>query len=358
MMGKQWGPNNDGCFYGQYDCPEYCEHCHQGLCLKCSKISSQLDNLTNQCLTFCGDGYLTNQEYFDDENNILYEGCYECKFQRNQFCQICENGICFECQLGYSLNKLQNICDSVCGNGIITHNEEFDNGNLQLLNECSNCKLQCQEQCIICVNGQCLECIQDGWQLNLIDMNCQPICGHQLVLSNEQCDDGNDKENDGCANCFFKCQDECTLCEFGKCRECGYEGWELIVNECFPICGDYLVLGNEEGDDGNRIRSDGCFECKYLCQDQCNDCVGGYCKACNTRGWEFNKIIFVLLYVEMVSLLIQMNNVMMVMIYHMMVVIYVNFNMNNYVHYVNKEYVLNVINQDIYQRQQLYSLFW
>ncbi|CAD8089132.1 unnamed protein product [Paramecium sonneborni] len=279
----------DGCFHGQYDCPEYCEHCHQGQCLKCSKISSQLDNLTNQCLSFCGDGYLANQEQCDDENNIPYDGCYECKFQCNQFCQICENGICFECQLGYSLNKLKNICDSVCGNGIITHNEECDNGDLQLLNECSNCKLQCQEQCIICVNGQCLECIQDGWQLNLIDMNCQPICGDQIVLGNEQCDDGNDKENDGCANCFFKCQDECTKCEFGECRECGYDGWELIVNECFPICGDYLVLGNEECDDGNMIRSDGCFECKYLCQDQCTDCVGGYCKACNTRGWELNK---------------------------------------------------------------------
>ncbi|CAD8104073.1 unnamed protein product [Paramecium primaurelia] len=269
----------DGCFNGQFDCPEDCEYCFKGQCLQCNLESSQLNTLNNQCISLCGDGYLSHYEQCDDANNIPYDGCFQCFFQCNYYCHTCQNGECSQCSIGYYLDQSKNNCYSICGDGIVAHDEQCDNGNLISDQLCVDCKLLCQEQCITCIDGQCLECISLGWQLDAVNMNCQPICGDLLVLGNEQCDDGNDENDDGCIDCYFQCQEQCTLCDRGECRECNVEGWQLYINKCTTICGDQLVLGKEECDDGNHIPHDGCYECKYQCQEQCTDCVKGICKA-------------------------------------------------------------------------------
>ncbi|CAD8125624.1 unnamed protein product [Paramecium sonneborni] len=278
----------DGCFNGQFDCPEDCEQCYQGQCLLCNKESTQLNTLNNQCISLCGNGQLSHNEQCDDANNIPYDGCFLCEFSCNYYCQTCHLGVCSQCQMGYQLDQSKNICQSICGDGIVTHDEQCDDGNLLQYQECVNCKLICQEQCINCVDGQCFECVSIGWQLNLIDMNCQPICGDLLIVGDEQCDDGNDINDDGCIDCYFQCQEQCTLCEKGECRECNTEGWQLNINRCTTICGDKLVINREECDDGNITPHDGCYECKFQCQEQCTDCLLGVCQACIKPGWVLN----------------------------------------------------------------------
>ena len=37
------------------------------------------------------------------------------------------------------------------------------------------------------------------------------------------------------------------------------EGWKCPDNICTPICGDNLIIGIEECDDGNKFENDECF---------------------------------------------------------------------------------------------------
>lgn len=52
-------------------------------------------------------------------------------------------------------------------------------------------------------------------------------------------------------------------------------------------CGDELVMPEEECDDGNRAAFDGCFNCKIECQSSCLECRRGRCYKCNF-GWTLN----------------------------------------------------------------------
>ncbi|CAK90081.1 unnamed protein product, partial (macronuclear) [Paramecium tetraurelia] len=275
----------DGCFNGMYDCPGNCKYCYRGQCLQCNLKSYQLNTLDNQCISYCGDGYLSDYEECDDGNIIPYDGCHQCVFQCSQYCQICQFGVCFECSIGYYLDKPKNSCYNICGDGILVHEEQCDNGNLGSNEICLSCNLVCNEQCTTCIDGQCFECTSLGWKLDLLNMNCQPTCGDLLVVGNEQCDDGNQDDDDGCIDCYIQCQDQCTLCELGFCKECNVKGWELIDATCISICGDKLVLGLEECDDGNQLPYDGCYECKFQCSEQCTECQNGVCKACISPGW-------------------------------------------------------------------------
>ncbi|CAD8109131.1 unnamed protein product [Paramecium sonneborni] len=303
------------------------------------------DGINLPCLPICGDLLRVEGEDCDDGNNNPFDGCHNCKFSCNFACDICLNGKCYQCKSGYEvynndcrsnclgntitllqqcnedqkncfncqqkcpLNcidclfgsciqcdedrgwyiQIDGTCNSICGDGIVSHDEQCDNGNLLSDFQCVNCKLQCQEECTTCVNGECYQCIQAGWQLNDLDRNCQPICGDLLVLGNEQCDDGNYLDNDGCDNCKFQLQEQCSLYDNGQCRVCNVEGWELTIYRCSTICGDQLILGTEECDDGNLIPYDGCYECKFSCEEQCTLCENGVCQACLKPGWIINQ---------------------------------------------------------------------
>jgi len=64
----------------------------------------------------------------------------------------------------------------------------------------------------------------------------EPFCGDWIVNGDEECDDGNNFNGDGCsADC--------------KCEDC-------TDGECF--CGDGIINDDEECDDGNNINGDGC----------------------------------------------------------------------------------------------------
>ncbi|CAK82971.1 unnamed protein product (macronuclear) [Paramecium tetraurelia] len=276
----------DGCFQTKFDCPQNCSACVKGECLDCNKSSGhQVDILRNICISKCGDKIKSIDEDCDDGNDIAYDGCFNCQFQCDLYCYLCFEGQCKQCQVGYYLNKKKNHCFSICGDGISTHDEECDDGNNILNDGCSDCKSQCHQQCTTCIDNHCYECKGIGWELNLTTRQCQPVCGDGVVIGDEQCDDGNDLGEDGCFECYYQCQNQCTKCLKGFCEECDTMGWYLEWNQCFPYCGDKLVVGNEECDDGNIIPYDGCYQCKYQCQEQCTDCQKGVCYKCEVKGW-------------------------------------------------------------------------
>ena len=68
------------------------------------------------------------------------------------------------------------------------------------------------------------------------------LCGDGVVQGSEQCDDGNAMDNDGCsATCLTETK-----------------GGGLIDVVDLPVCGDSLVQGTEQCDDGNQVSGDGC----------------------------------------------------------------------------------------------------
>ena len=88
----------------------------------------------------------------------------------------------------------------------------------------------------------------------------QAVCGDGILEGDEQCDDGNSNNNDDCLN---SCQN--------------------------PVCGDGIIwdtgTGTEQCDDGNTNNNDGCssiceVENGWLCLGEPSECIGGSFNSC------------------------------------------------------------------------------
>ncbi|CAD8166551.1 unnamed protein product [Paramecium octaurelia] len=94
---------------------------------------------------------------------------------------------------------------------------------------CFSNQYDCNQGCSNCVKGICINCL-DGWYLHTKN-TCIPICGDNMLMLNEVCDDGNSIPYDGCHNCQFSCPLNCILCVFGICQECE-QSYFYIENRC------------------------------------------------------------------------------------------------------------------------------
>ncbi|CAD8099843.1 unnamed protein product [Paramecium primaurelia] len=151
--------------------------------------------LENICFPFCGDKLILEEyEDCDDGNEQTYDGCFQCKFKCIEDCNICEKGQCIlKCQDGYEF--VNNSCLSVCGDQIITKEENCDNGNLRLYNG---------QNCFDCSQGTCLECNYQNQLLISNQCKYQLNCGDGLLQESEDCDDGNYLAEDGCKDCLIQ----------------------------------------------------------------------------------------------------------------------------------------------------------
>lgn len=94
-----------------------------------------------------------------------------------------------------------------------------------------------------------------------------PVCGDGLVEGGEDCDDGELVNNDGCS----------ATCEI----ETGWDCDEASPSLCAPVCGDTLVRGNETCDDGNAVTE----ACVYG-QQSCTVCNSACVSVAGTvSGW-------------------------------------------------------------------------
>ncbi|MGE0791386.1 MAG: DUF4215 domain-containing protein [Sandaracinaceae bacterium] len=115
-------------------------------------------------------------------------------------------------------------------------------------------------------------------------------CGDGFRDVGEDCDDGNNRDGDGCsADCFFE-----TFCGDGfldSVEECD-DGNNINGDGCsascrietvVPVCGDGFTDAGEECDDGNNADGDGCsFDC-FLESTGYLECqIGGMCSGRDT----------------------------------------------------------------------------
>ncbi len=100
-----------------------------------------------------------------------------------------------------------------------------------------------------------------------------PVCGDSMVEGNEECDDGNLLDGDGCRS-------DCTqeLCGDGvddpqeQCDDGNNNGGDGCRADCtLEICGDGIFDAGEGCDDGNTVDGDGC---RANCtQEICGDAI-------------------------------------------------------------------------------------
>jgi fibro-slime domain-containing protein len=87
--------------------------------------------------------------------------------------------------------------------------------------------------------------IESGWVCPTPGMPCQNegTCGNGILIGDKQCDDGNTTSGDGCSS-------SCKL----------EPGWICKVpgKPCQPVCGDGKVELGKQCDDGNTTNGDGC----------------------------------------------------------------------------------------------------
>ena len=221
--------------------------------------------------------------------------------------------------------------DGICGDGVVTGEEECDDGPNNSNTQPNACRTDCTnpscpdgvvdpafgEQCddgnLIdgdCCSSECMldlcgdgnvtcdeEC-DDGENnsdttANACRTDCTNArCGDGFNGDNgEECDDGNTVSNDGCSNlCFIEfCGDgivqsggtlmeECddggaNANEPDKCRATG----DFACKD--PFCGDLIVDMGETCDDGNTILGDGCDNCAV-----CGDGIKGELEECDLDG--------------------------------------------------------------------------
>ncbi|CAD8182649.1 unnamed protein product [Paramecium octaurelia] len=155
--------------------------------------------IDHYCYTNCGDGIIQWNEECDNGVSTQYSGCHKCKLPQskcqNEICQICNQKECVQCQDGYYL-KSDYSCDKCSP-------------------ICKTCKIN-PYNCIICAdnNHQCSNCLPNQGYIYL-ENQCQSICGDGYITLEEECDDGNLLDNDGCnSNCliehYFICGNTCT----------------------------------------------------------------------------------------------------------------------------------------------------
>ncbi|CAD8122659.1 unnamed protein product [Paramecium sonneborni] len=158
-------------------------------------------------------------EECDDGNKVNYDGCNNnCKFQcqSSSICKSCVNNRCEQCATGFLLYDSK-ICLSKCGDSLVGYNEQCEVSQILPYKGCQNCKAKCQSACIKCDNTGlgCLVC-KVGYKR--IDNLCYSICGDKIVTEDEECDDGNLKFGDGCHQCYFSCP--CSMCIDRICVGC------------------------------------------------------------------------------------------------------------------------------------------
>ncbi|CAK67952.1 unnamed protein product (macronuclear) [Paramecium tetraurelia] len=293
------------------DCSFKCKQCRNSrdFCIHCEEQHYRYLKL-NQCI--CYDGY------YDDNTGgkcrVCNKLCKKCYGSSNDHCSQCiqldkieKKGDVCDCQEGYYFDESGfkcNLCNQKCktcfsslDNSCLSCNpNEYRSlkgiscicqlGYYEVSDICQTCPssedaslYQCYKKCgneILKWHNQPCDVVtcQQGFQN--VNNECIPICGDLLLKGDEECEDGNQEINDGCKNCKFQCPKQCLTCN------------HLTVFPCPDVCGDGITSGLEECDDGNNIQFDGCYDCKLDCQVQCTKCIRGLCYECLTYGWIIN----------------------------------------------------------------------
>ncbi|CAD8060723.1 unnamed protein product [Paramecium primaurelia] len=143
------------CYKCRQNCQLECLMCIQYKCYQCLDGWQLIDH---KCQQICGDKQvaLFSPEQCDNGNDIIDDGCHECQLQCQAYCQICsQDSICIICQQNFEL--INNKCQPICGDKIVIYGfEECDDGNDIQYDGCFQCQFQCNYGCQVCESGKCL----------------------------------------------------------------------------------------------------------------------------------------------------------------------------------------------------------
>jgi len=181
-------------------------------------------------LAACGNGVTEPPESCDDGNVTPADGC-------DPSCAV---------ETGFACIGMPSVCTPGCGDGTIGGSEACDDGGVAAGD---GCDATCQ--------------LDPGWTCTGEPTSCASVCGDSRLVGGEACDDGNTNDGDCCAaTCQFEsaggpCLDEGDVCTSDTCGA-GAVCQHTFVLELCPVCGDGLVMGDEECDDDNTTSGDCC----------------------------------------------------------------------------------------------------
>jgi len=194
----------------------------------------------------CGNGILETGEVCDDGNQVGGDGCVE---------------TCTAVEKDFTCPRPGEACISTvtCGDGIVNGAEQCDDHNTTSNDGCS-----------------ATSTAETGWICVIPGQRCRAaMCGDGIIAGSEQCDDG--ASGDGGAP---KSGDGCdTTCK----REAGWACPTAGAPCHKTVCGDSIIEGDEQCDDGGRIPYDGCSP---TCTAE-PKCTGGTCTAVCGDGLKF-----------------------------------------------------------------------
>ncbi|CAD8130817.1 unnamed protein product [Paramecium sonneborni] len=173
----------------KFECDKNCFLCATNdLCFQCL---DHFEEIKGKCIPICGDEYVVpGLEECDDNNQIPFDGCYQCNFQCDEKCGKCNQGNCIECQEGYEIDY--------------------------------------NKKCLFIIS----EYMEDGKREQIYEQQIK--CGDTIKQENEGCDDGNDISYDGCSQ----------TCQVENNWQCN----EDLPNKCYRITQILLTYLNQTYD--------------------------------------------------------------------------------------------------------------
>jgi len=277
------------------------------------------DGCSANCMSVerCGNSYLDTPigEVCDDGNSLNGDGCSaDCTSDESCGNSIVDIGVGEVCDDGNTTDgdgcSADCMMGPTCGDGVVHPGEACDDGNTDGGDGCSaDCRSD--ETCgngIIDPGEACDDGNTDAGDGCSATCTMEE-CGNGSIEGTEQCDDGNDVDADGCDNdCTFSCEADADCDDGAACNgdetcdtgshvcaagtalpdgtDCG-GGLVCRAGACaMPMCGNSIVEGSEECDDGDSTDGDGCDnDCTFSCAvvADCDDglpCNGA--ETCNT----------------------------------------------------------------------------
>lgn len=243
---------------------------------------------TDDCDEVCGDGLVAGDETCDNgrqcTNGAACTDAAQCAGVGDGTCQVragdgcsatCRTEVGWICQVtpvgGGALHATGGSCSAVCGDRLIRAGEQCDDGNIDSGDGCSNACVRELGYTCPCSPEPGFVCGTTGG----IGGACGSVCGDGGVIGFEECDDGRHclvslgpdalegtgddilracstngdcLQSDANAECRTRSADGCNA----GCRT--ELGWECPTSggACLPECGDFVIRGVEDCDDGRQ----------------------------------------------------------------------------------------------------------
>ena len=213
----------------------------------------------NVCASVCGDGLVVAAETCDDNGTATGDGCSDsCAVESGWACDTAEPSVCHQI---------------VCGDGLVDAPETCDDSGTDNADGCS-------DACVV----------ESGWNCDGADpTTCNTVCGDSIVVGAEQCDDGGTAGGDCCsATCDFE----------ASASSCGDTGTECIVQDtcdgagtcvdngfvaATTSCGDAATeCSDQDTCDGAGVCAVNHFDASTTCGDAATDCSDQ--DTCNGSG--------------------------------------------------------------------------